>query len=146
MFPEWTVVAVFLVFIFATFEQMSTWFSFLCFEPQRISLEICFAIPYYFSVMFQFVWTITFLTFCFICITCKCGMAPFPTVLTLRNIKIHICFSNCYNIMIYVKTSVNKTLIIWGQETKMISLKIWVLLITLSMISEVIRILVSSTK
>jgi len=65
VFSEWTVITVHLLFILAVniFKQVSIGFFFFCFKPWRIHLEVGFATPHHFSMMFKFVWTVVFLTF-----------------------------------------------------------------------------------
>ena len=111
MFLEWTVTTVHLIFFLAvnTLERISTRFLFLCFKPQRICLEIGFIIPCYFSVMFNFVWTIAFLTLWFMHVICVYDIILLPAVLVLRNTRVHICSSNHNNMSFYIKIPVNKT-------------------------------------
>jgi len=40
----------------------------------------------------------------------KSGISPLLTILVLRNTRIHISFSDSYNILFYIKISINKTL------------------------------------
>ena len=102
VFPEQTVVTIHLVF--ALVVDILKWMS-----TRRIYLEISFTILCHFSVIFEFVWTITFLTFWFICVTHVCGMFPLLTFLVLRNIRVHIYSSYSSNMIAYIETF-NKTL------------------------------------
>ena len=110
VFSEQIVITICLVITLAVdiFERVSIWFSFLCFKPQKIHLEIGFAILCYFSVIFQFVWTIVFLTFWSMHVTCICNVTPLPAVLVLRNAKVYIGSSNCSNIAFYIEACVDK--------------------------------------
>jgi len=58
--------------------------------------------------MFNFIEAIAFVAFETINTTRKSGMIPLPTILVLRNTKVHICSSNSSNITSYIETSVNK--------------------------------------
>jgi len=110
VFPEETVINVCLMFVFAVhiLERISIRFLFLCFKPQRISFEISFATSYYFSVMFQFVWTIAFLILWSMHVTCIYSTTLLLVVFVLRNTRVYICFSNHSNISFYIKIPVNK--------------------------------------
>ena len=72
VFSEWTVITVHLLFILAVniFKQVSIGFPFFCFKPWRIHLEVSFAIPHHFSMMFKFVWTCIFDILIYVCNTC----------------------------------------------------------------------------
>jgi len=52
--------------------------------------------------------TITLLTFCTMCVTHECGMISLPAVLVLGNTRIHICSPGHYDVIAYVKASINE--------------------------------------
>jgi len=58
--------------------------------------------------MFNFIKAIVFLVFETINIASKSGMIPLPSILVLRNTKVHICSSDSSNITSYIETFVNK--------------------------------------
>jgi len=80
-----------------------------CFESGRIYFKICLITPCYFPVMFNFIETIVFLAFGTMCKASKSSTTPLPTILTLRNTRVHIDSSNSSDIMTYIETSVNNT-------------------------------------
>ena len=88
---------------------MSIWFFFLSFKPRRVIFKISLVTLYYLSIVFDFMRTITLLTLSTMCIASESGVFPLPTILALKNTKVHIGSLNDCNMLIYVKTSVNKT-------------------------------------
>ena len=58
--------------------------------------------------MFYLMQTITLDTFGSMYMTYKNCVLLFPTILVLRNSRIHVCSSDHHNVAFYVKTSVSK--------------------------------------
>jgi len=111
MLSEWTNVAICLVFAFTIniLEKVSTRLSFLGFKFKKISFKVNLTTLYYLSVMFNFMKTIAILAFGTIYMVDKSGMFPLPTILILRNIRIHVGFLDGYNMLFYIEISVDKT-------------------------------------
>ena len=61
-------------------------------------------------MVFNFMRTVTLLTFDTMCIVDESGMFSLPIILALRNAKVHVGFSDSCNILSYIETSVNKIL------------------------------------
>jgi len=61
-------------------------------------------------VVFSLVRAIAFDAFGFLNMAGQCYMSPLPTVLALRNTRIHVGSLNCYDAPSYIEASVNKTL------------------------------------
>ena len=94
-------------FIVDVFKRIQVELSFLGFKPRDISLEISLTILYYILMMFNFVRTIILDTFGTMYITYKSYISPFSAILVLRNTRIHIYASNCYNMVTNVKAFIN---------------------------------------
>ena len=99
-----------ITFVVDTLKCMSVGFFFLSFKPRRVSFKISLATPYHLSTVFNFIRIITLLTLGIICIASESSMFPLPTILVLENTRVHVGFSNGCNVLIYIETSVNKTL------------------------------------
>jgi len=112
VFSKRTIITICLIFIFVVniFERMSIWFTLLYFKPQRVNLEVSFAVSYHFPIVFKFIWAITFLTFCSIYVAYKSGVIPLLAVLALWNAMVYISFFDHSNMMIYIKGPVNEIL------------------------------------
>jgi len=107
MFPEWTCVAISLIFLFAVdvLERVQARFTFFSFKSGGISLEICLTTPHHLSVVFYLMGTIAFDIFGFMCMICKSCMS---SILALRDIWVHVCSLNHCNVTSNIKTSVNE--------------------------------------
>ena len=110
MFSKWTNITIHLMFVFAIYilKWISIWFFFFCFKFRRIDFEIGLTILCHFPIMFEFMWTVIFLAFGAIYIIYIHSILPLPTTFTLRNIRVHVGSSYSNNILIYIKTSINK--------------------------------------
>ena len=80
-----------------------------CFKCERICFQVCLITLHYFSVMCNFMETIIFLAFGIVYIASKNSIILLPTILLLRNARVHVGSSNNSNMMIYIETFVNKT-------------------------------------
>jgi len=86
--PEWTIATVSLMFSFT------------------VSLKTSCHLP----VVFDFMRTITLLVLGTIYIASKSGMSLLPTILVLRNVRVHVSFLNSSDMLSYIGTSIDKTL------------------------------------
>jgi len=59
-------------------------------------------------MVLRFVRTVTFNIFGPLDSTRESGVAPFPAILALGNTGIHICSSNCSNVIAHVETPVDE--------------------------------------
>ena len=73
-----------------------------------IYLIVCFATPCKMTVVFQFMWAVTFDTLYPLNPAQKGSVAPFPTVFTLEHSWVHIYFFNSGDIVSYIEILVNK--------------------------------------
>ena len=107
--PEQTQVGVGLVVATAvqTLEQMRTQLAFLGFQPQWVDLRVGFATPTEFSVVFWFVWTVTFDVLSFLDLAGECYMTLLPTIFALWNSRVHVGSSNGCDEVANVEASVN---------------------------------------
>ena len=112
MLLEWIVSIISLMIIFAidTFEGICTRFFFQSFESQRVCFKVSFAISCYFSVVFKFVWPITFLTLGSMYMVHISSISLFLAVLTLWYAGVHVHPSDSRNVTTYIKAPVNKAL------------------------------------
>ena len=81
MIPEWTVVAIYLVVIFAV--DIFEWVG--IFESGWVGLEVYFTVPCHFFMVFNFIWSVVFLAFGPMCMACKCNVASLPAIFTLED-------------------------------------------------------------
>lgn len=110
MFPEQTQVRIHLMItlIIWALERMGTWFPLLCFEPQRVHLEIHFVVLGKMMVVLALMWSITLDTLWILNSTCVGTMFPLPVIITLGDAQVYICFSDSGNMSFYIKTPVNQ--------------------------------------
>jgi len=107
--PKRTLIGVCLV-VSATiqaFEQVEAWFPFLGFQSWWVDLGICFATPSEFSMMFGFVWTVTFDTFGTLDSAQKCCVTPLPAVFALWDTGVHVGSPNGRNVVSNVETPID---------------------------------------
>ena len=90
-------------FAINTLEDMRARLAFLCSKPQQFQLIIFFAVLCLLSIMLGIVRSIAFDTSRHVKSTTKCCMAPFPTVLTLWNSRVHVHTMNSSNILSNIK-------------------------------------------
>jgi len=81
------------------FERVGAWFPFLGFQSWRIDLGVCFATPSEFSMMFRFVWTVTFDTFGTLDSARKCYVTPLPAVFALWDAGVHVGSPNGHDVV-----------------------------------------------
>ena len=105
-------VAIYLVFVFIIniLERVSTKLFFLSFKFRRVSFKVILTIPYYLLVIFNFIRTIALLAFSTIYMIGKDSISLLPTILALRNTRVHIGSLDSSNMLFYIEISVNKTL------------------------------------
>jgi len=60
------------------------------------------------AVIFGLVWTVTFDTSRILKLASESGVLPLLAILVLRDTRIHICSLNCYNEVLYIKTSIDQ--------------------------------------
>ena len=80
------------------------------FQDKGVRLLICFATPCEMTLMFQFVWSVTFDALSSLNPTWKCYMPLFLAVFVLGHTRVHIYPSNGGNVVFYIETSINKAL------------------------------------
>lgn len=61
-------------------------------------------------MVFNFMKTVTLLAFDTICTAGESSVFSLPTILALRNAKVHVGFLDSCNMLSYIETSVNKIL------------------------------------
>ena len=107
--PERTQVGVSLMITTAirAFERMRAQFAFLGFQPWWVNLGVSFATPAKFSVVFRFVWAVTFDTFGSLDFARECYVAPLPTVFALWNSRVYVGSSDSHNEITDVEISVD---------------------------------------
>ena len=110
MFPEWTQVRIHLMItlIIWTLERMETWFPLLCFEPQRVHLEIHFVALGKMMVVLALMQSITLDALWILNSTCVGTMSPLLVIFTLGDAQVYIHSSDSGNMSSYIKTSVNR--------------------------------------
>jgi len=140
------------------------------FESKKVSLEICLIISCHLSIIFHLIGAIALDIFGPMRMTCESYIFSFPTILVLRDTQVHVGSSNCCNVVFDIETSINKVFYsgitlrvldidpnysyIWfgrsfnnsGSKYKNSVIKIWLFLITVSIISIEIERLVSLIK
>ena len=89
-------------------ENVHAGFTFLNLESKEVSFKISLITLCYLSVMFDFIETVILNISSFMCLTSESHVIPFPAIFALRNTGIHIYFSNCYNVMISIETSIDE--------------------------------------
>jgi len=116
MLQERTDVAIHLMVIFTidVFECVITWFFFQSFEFRRVSFKISFTAPCHISIVFQFVWSITFWTLRPIYVTDKCCVLPFLAIFALWNSGIYVCILNHGDVISNIEASVDEHFCIWS--------------------------------
>jgi len=72
-----------------------------------IGFEICFAIPYYISVVFNLVETIVFLILRFMNMTCEHGMSTLLVILVLEDARVYIGTFDNGDMWTNVETSID---------------------------------------
>ena len=77
------------IFAIDIFKAMQTRFAFGSFKSKRISLEICFIASHYVLMMFNFIRSITLLTFRPMNMTYKYSMFLLPAVFALRDTRVY---------------------------------------------------------
>ena len=93
-----------------TFKGVQTQFTFFGFKMWRINFVVHFATPTKFTVILWLVRSVALYTFQALNSARKSWMTLFPTVFTLRNTRVHISHSNCYNIPSDIEAPINKAL------------------------------------
>ena len=89
---------------------MQTQFSFFCFKMRWVCFFISFAVPTKLTIIFWFIWAVTFDAFGTLNSTRKCSVFPFPTIFTLWNAGVHVSSSYSDDIPSYIETFINQTL------------------------------------
>ena len=112
VFPEWTCCWICLIFFstVGTLKSVWTWFAFFGFEMRRVDFVIGFAAPTKFTMVLQFVGTITLYTLQALNSARKSRITPFPIVFTLRDTRVCISHSNCRNISSNIEVPIYKAL------------------------------------
>ena len=82
----------------------------LSFELRRIWFGVSFTTPSKLTMMFSYMRAIAFYTFGSLDIAYPCWMTPLPTILALRNTRIHVGALHCCDDTSYIETSVNNFL------------------------------------
>ena len=107
--PEWTQVGVSLMIAMAirVFEQMRARFALLGFQPRWVNLGVSFTTLAKFSVVFRFVWAVTFDAFGSLDFARECCVVLLPTVFALWNSGVHVGSSDSCDEVTDVETSVD---------------------------------------
>ena len=82
----------------------------LSFRPKRVRFGGSFTTPSKLAMMFSYMRAIAFYTFGSLDMAYPCQMTPLPTILALRDTRIHVGTSHCCNDTSYIETSVNNFL------------------------------------
>ena len=109
--PERAIIAVCMIFsfVFDTLKWMSIEFSFLSFEPKKVSFKINIATLCYLSMVFNFMRIFILLAVSTIWIAGESNVLPLLKILVLGNTRVHIYSINCYNVLFHIETFINKT-------------------------------------
>jgi len=99
-----------ITFTIGTLEDMGTQFPLLYPESRRVSLLISFTTPNKLLVMYRLVRAIAFDTSHILNSVYICSMTLLPTILTLRNSRVHISIMNTSDVPTNIETSVDKSL------------------------------------
>jgi len=83
-----------ITFAIYAFECVRTQFPLFGLESGKVQFKVCLAAPDYVSVIFDFMRATIFLTSGPMSLACEDSVSLFPTVMTLRYSRIHICSSN----------------------------------------------------
>ena len=95
-------------FAVGTLEGVGARIAFLGFQSRWIDFAVSFTTPTKLPVVFRFVRTIALYTFRSLNVTREGRMTPLPAVLALGNSQIHICASNCCNVVTYIEASIDE--------------------------------------
>ena len=99
-----------IAFIIDTFKGVEARFTLFGFETRRIHLEICFATLSELVMVFGLMQTIIFDILRFLEITCKCCVAPLPTIFALGDARVHVCSLNSSNKTPYIEALIDNFL------------------------------------
>ena len=110
VFSEQTSITICLIFFFTVdiLKEVQARFIFFYFKSKKVSLEICFTIPYHLSVIFYLIEAIILDTFGPMHMTYKIHISQFLPILALRNTQIYVGFLNHYNVVSNIEASINK--------------------------------------
>jgi len=90
-------------------EGMWTLFTFFCLEAREISFLIHFATPPELTMVFSLVRAIALDALGAMDMAGHSHISPLPTILALRDVRVHVGSLNSCNKPPYLETSVNKT-------------------------------------
>ena len=110
MSPKWTCIRTGLVISFAvgTLEGVGARIAFFGFQSRWVDFVVSFTTSTKLPVVFRFVRTIALYTFRSLNATWEGRMSPLPAVLALGNSQIHVCASNCRNVVTYIEASIDE--------------------------------------
>ena len=110
MSPEWTCIRIGLMISFTvgTLEGVGARIAFFGFKSRRVNFVVSFTTPTKLPVVFQFVRTVALYTLGSLNATWEGWMSPLPAVLALENFRIHVCASNCRNVVTYIEASIDE--------------------------------------
>lgn len=99
--PERAIIAVCMIFTFVVdiLKWMSMEFSFLSFEPKKVSFKINIVTLCYLSMVFNFMRIVILLAVSTIWIAGESNMFPLLKILVLGNTRVHIYSMNYYNVL-----------------------------------------------
>jgi len=82
----------------------------LSFEPRRIRFGVSFTTSSKLTMMFSYMRAIAFYTFRSLDMAYPCQMTPLPTILALRDTRIHVGAFHYHDDTFYIEMSVNNFL------------------------------------
>jgi len=97
-------------FAIEALEHVRARITLLSFEPRRIQFGISFTTPSKLVMMFSHMRAIAFYAFGSLDMAYPCQMTPLPTILALKDTRIHVSASHHHNDTFYIEMSVNNFL------------------------------------
>jgi len=97
-------------FVVKALERIRARVTLLSFELRRVQFGISFTIPSKLVMIFSQMRAILFYIFGSLDTAYPCQMTPLPTILALRDTRIHVGTTHCCNNTSYIETSVNNFL------------------------------------